>query len=72
MRVRVAIGVDAKGPEVPRGVEGTGDGSLGGVDTELTIDLSDPSAFYRAFRRWTGKTPVEYREAGLSSPAPRA
>lgn len=42
------------------------------VEVGFLLGFSDPSAFYRAFRRWTGKTPIEYREAGLSSPAPRA
>jgi len=27
------------------------------------LRFSEPSALYRAFRRWTGKTPQEYLEA---------
>ena len=34
-------------------------------EVAFTLGFSEPSAFYRAFRRWTGKTPAAYR-------APRA
>jgi AraC-like DNA-binding protein len=34
---------------------------LSQVDVALLIGFSDQSAFYRAFRRWFGKTPGEYR-----------
>jgi AraC-like DNA-binding protein len=27
------------------------------------VGFSDPSNFHRAFRRWTGQTPGEYRRA---------
>jgi AraC-like DNA-binding protein len=37
------------------------------VEVGFLLGFSDPSAFYRAFRRWTGKTPVEYRESGMTS-----
>lgn len=31
-------------------------------DIAYLTGFSDPSAFYRAFRRWTGMTPLRYRE----------
>ena len=41
------------------------------ADTDLTLadiaallGFDDPSAFFRAFRRWTGTTPSRYRDAG--------
>jgi AraC-like DNA-binding protein len=34
--------------------------------------FSELSPFYRAFRRWTGKTPVEYRAAASERRIPRA
>ncbi|HWT00627.1 MAG TPA: AraC family transcriptional regulator [Pyrinomonadaceae bacterium] len=30
-------------------------------EVAFTLGFSEPSAFYRAFRRWTGKTPAAYR-----------
>jgi AraC-like DNA-binding protein len=32
-------------------------------ETALATGFSDPTAFQRAFRRWTGTTPKQYREA---------
>ncbi|HEX9100614.1 MAG TPA: helix-turn-helix transcriptional regulator, partial [Polyangia bacterium] len=32
------------------------------VDVAFLLGFSDSSAFYRAFRRWTGMTPVEFRQ----------
>jgi AraC-like DNA-binding protein len=29
-------------------------------DVALLLGYSEPAAFHRAFRRWTGKTPAEY------------
>jgi AraC-like DNA-binding protein len=34
------------------------------------LGFSEVSAFYRAFRRWAGCTPVEYRRARRAAPAP--
>jgi AraC-like DNA-binding protein len=36
------------------------------VEVGFLLGFSDASAFYRAFRRWTGKTPAEYRESGAA------
>ncbi len=33
------------------------------VEVGFLIGFSDASAFYHAFRRWTGMTPIEYRES---------
>jgi AraC-like DNA-binding protein len=40
---------------------GTHDMPLGEVASRLSF--SHPEAFYRAFKRWTGETPLEYRRA---------
>jgi AraC-like DNA-binding protein len=31
------------------------------ADVSFFLDYSEPAAFHRAFRRWTGTTPHEYR-----------
>jgi AraC-like DNA-binding protein len=35
-------------------------------DVSNLLQFSDVSSFYRAFRRWTGKTPAEYLDPKLS------
>ena len=37
------------------------DPALGLAEVAYLLNFRDLSGFYRAFRRWTGKTPVEYR-----------
>ena len=37
--------------------EGMGIGEVASL-----LGFSDPSAFHRAFKRWTGTTPIEYRK----------
>jgi AraC-like DNA-binding protein len=39
-------------------------GDMGFVDIALLTGFSDVPSFYRAFRRWTGMTPLEYRRRG--------
>ena len=39
-----------------------GEGGADVREVAFTLGFSEPSAFHRAFKRWTGKTPVAYRE----------
>lgn len=38
------------------------------LDVSLSLGYSDPANFTRAFRRWTGATPSEFRRASLCAP----
>jgi AraC-like DNA-binding protein len=37
------------------------DGGLAISEITYLLGFSEPSAFHRAFRRWTGKTPMQFR-----------
>lgn len=37
------------------------------IDVAFLLGFSNASAFYRAFRRWTGATPVEYRQRATNA-----
>jgi AraC-like DNA-binding protein len=37
------------------------DRSLSVADVAFFLNYSEPAAFHRSFRRWTGQTPSEYR-----------
>lgn len=39
------------------------------ADLAADIGFSEPSAFHRAFHKWTGKSPASYRRETASSPA---
>ena len=45
--------------------------SLGGLLAEISflLGFSEPSAFFRAFKRWTGRTPIEQRATLLAGAA---
>lgn len=45
------------------------DPNVAAFEVAFLLGYSEPSAFHRAFRRWTGKTPQEYRRASVPSPA---
>jgi AraC-like DNA-binding protein len=47
------------------------DASLSLTETAFLLGYADLSAFSRAFRRWTGKTAIEFRRAALSRSADR-
>ena len=39
------------------------------AEVSFLLGFSEPSAFFRAFKRWTGTTPLEARRRGALSPA---
>jgi len=42
------------------------DGSLSVGDIAFFLQYSEPAAFHRSFRRWTGQTPRAFRQ-GLTA-----
>jgi AraC-like DNA-binding protein len=42
-------------------------GEYSNVQVAEMMGFSDPSTFYRAFRKWTGQTPQQYRQQGGGS-----
>ncbi len=40
-----------------------GDANLAIAEVTFPLGFSEPSAFHRAFKRWTGRTPSEFRSA---------
>src|SRR5436190_3233888 len=47
------------------------DRSMSVGDIAFFLQYSEPAAFHRAFRRWTGRTPLEFRTAVDGEPARR-
>ena len=43
--------------------------NLGVSEVSYLLGFSEPSAFTRAFQRWTGTSPTEFRRAATTSPA---
>jgi AraC-like DNA-binding protein len=48
------------------------DDSIRLMEIPLLLQFAEPSPFHRAFRRWTGTTPLEYRRRRLSRGQPLA
>jgi AraC-like DNA-binding protein len=38
------------------------EGNIAAYEVTFLLGYSEPSAFHRAFRRWTGQTPQEFRK----------
>jgi AraC-like DNA-binding protein len=36
------------------------------ADIAVAVGFAEPSAFHRAFRKWTGARPTDYRPAGTA------
>ena len=43
-----------------------------GLDVALALGFAEPSAFHRAFKKWTGANPGEYRQSSQRRPEARA
>ena len=43
------------------------DPSLSIAEVSFALGYSEPSAFTRAFKRWSGRAPAEYRESARAS-----
>jgi AraC-like DNA-binding protein len=46
-------------------------GSRSVADLAADIGFSEPSAFHRAFHKWTGKSPALFRREAVSEPGGR-
>jgi AraC-like DNA-binding protein len=46
------------------------DDGLAIAEISFLLGFSEPSAFFRAFKRWTGMTPIESRAQRRAAPAP--
>jgi AraC-like DNA-binding protein len=51
-------------------VQWLGQGSVSHAEIAYALGFSDPTAFYRAFRRWTGVAPSEFLAAKKRPPPP--
>ena len=43
------------------------DDNLSIAEISFLLGFSEPSAFFRAFKRWTGQTPIEARRSTLAA-----
>lgn len=43
------------------------DRKLAAYEVSFLLGYSEPATFFRAFKRWTGKTPQQYRATALSA-----